>query len=259
MITFNIEQISSQEEAGQEGEYQAAYARDVNIDDLIWRNNKYIIPLRLLHHFFAVPLEMDVSLNLKFDLETNMSKRFEFIGNVANANGREDIDTTAPDIQVTLFKTPTIKYFLYEHIPAEAARKNFILSQMKAFRTSIQPVYHEKLIIINAAGFGGHLNFNNTGTQFEWIIISIQTEISTEHRNLHTTYGNEQANHLIKKIEISNIRRKYSRINEKIYDLDNFDNQLELFDQFRSYISNMASTKNALDFSLIKECQQAAQ
>ena len=99
MITFNIEEISSQEEeAGQEGEYQAAYARDVNIDDLIWRNDKYIIPLRLLHHFFAVPLEMDVSLNLKFDLETNMSKCFEFIENVANANGREDIDTTAPDI-----------------------------------------------------------------------------------------------------------------------------------------------------------------
>ena len=41
---------------------------------------------------------MDVSLNLKFDLETNMSKLFEFIGNITNANEREDIDTTAPEI-----------------------------------------------------------------------------------------------------------------------------------------------------------------
>ena len=41
---------------------------------------------------------MDVSLNLKFDLETNMSKLFEFIGNIINANEREDIDTTAPEI-----------------------------------------------------------------------------------------------------------------------------------------------------------------
>ena len=53
--------------------------------------------------------------------------------------------------------------------------------------------------------------------------------------------------------------KKYSRINEKIYDLDNFDDQLELFGQFRVYISNMASNKNALDSSLNKECQQAAQ
>ena len=89
--------------------------------------------------------------------------------------------------------------------------------------------------------------------------MSIQPQVSTEHRNLYTTYGNEQANHLIKKIEISNIRRKYPRINEKIYDLDNFDDQLELFDQFRAYISNTASIKNALDFLLNKECQQAAQ
>ena len=56
-----------------------------------------------------------------------------------------------------------------------------------------------------------------------------------------------------KKIEISNIRRKYSRINEKIYNLDNFDDQLEVLNQFRAYISNTTSNKNALDFSLNKE------
>ena len=46
---------------------------------------------------------------------------------------------------------------------------------------------------------------------------------------METTYGNKQANHITQKIEISNIQQKYSRINEKIYDLDNFDDQLELF------------------------------
>ena len=69
---------------------------------------------------------------------------------------------------------------------------------MKAFRIGVQPVYHEKQMIINAAGFAVHLNFNNTGTQFDWIIISVQPQISTEHINVYTTYGNEQANHLIK-------------------------------------------------------------
>ena len=114
--------------AVQGGEYQAAYARDVNIKNLLWRNNKYVIPLRLLHHFS------------QHHLETNMLKLFEFIGNVANANEREDIDTTTPDIQ-NFLQTPTIKYFLYEHTPAEAARKAFTLNQMKAFRTGAQPVY----------------------------------------------------------------------------------------------------------------------
>ena len=91
---------------------------------------------------------MDVSVNLKLNLETNMSKLFEFIGNVANANEREDIDTTAPDIQVIFFEKPTIKYFLYGHTPAEVARKAFTLSQNKAFRTGVQPIYHEKQMII---------------------------------------------------------------------------------------------------------------
>ena len=48
-------------------------------------------------------------------------------------------------------------------------------------------------------------------------------------------------------------------MNEKIYNLGKFDNDLELFDQFRDYMSNMTSIKNALDFMLNKECQQAAQ
>ena len=60
------------------------------------------------------------------------------------------------------------------------------------FRTGVQLVHHEKQMIINAAGFGG---------KFEWIIISVQPQVSTERRNLYTTYGNEQTNHLIKKLK----------------------------------------------------------
>ena len=74
---------------------------------------------------------MDVSLNLKFDLETNFSKLFEFIGNVANGREMEDIDATAPDIQVTFLETPIIKYFPYEHTLAKAAKKAFTLSQVR--------------------------------------------------------------------------------------------------------------------------------
>ena len=62
----------------------------------------------------------------------------------------------------------------------------------------------------------------------------------------------------MQKIEITNIRYKYSRINEKFFDLDDFDNQRELLTQHQAYISNFASTKNGPDFSLNNKCQQAA-
>ena len=113
-------------------------------------------------------------------------------------------------------------------------------------------------MIINAAGFGGHLSFSNTGTQFEWIITSIQPQISTEHRNLYTTYGNEQANHLIKKLKYLYLKKIFKNQWKNLQPY-NFDDQLEVLNQFRVYISNTTSTKNVLDFSLNKEWQQAAQ
>ena len=117
---------------------------------------------------------------------------------------------------------------------------------MKAFRTSVHPVYHKKQMIINAAGFGGHLNFNNTRTQFEWMIIPIQPQIKTEHRNLYTTFGNEQTNHLMKEMKYL-----YS---EKIF--KNHRKNLRpwpwrsarIIWSVQAYISSMASTKNALFF-----------
>ena len=52
MITFHIRiNKFARRNAGQEGEYQAAYARDVNTENLIWRNNKYVVPLRLFITF----------------------------------------------------------------------------------------------------------------------------------------------------------------------------------------------------------------
>ena len=56
---------------------------------------------------------------------------------------------------------------------------------------------------------------------------------------------------------MTNIRYKYSRINEKFFDLDDFDDQRELFTQLQAYVSNFASTKNGPDFSLNNKCQQA--
>lgn len=186
-------------------------------------------------------------LIIKLYLKASILKLFQLIGKEDNKDVRTNIDTTVPDLQVNFFETPTVTYYLFEYTPTEAARKAFMLSQIKGFKTGIQPIYHEKQMIINAASFDGYLNSNNGNTQFEWIIISIQLEISTEHRNLFTAYGKEQANHIIQKLKI-NIRNKYFRINEKVFDLNDFDNQRELIPLVE---------KNALDFLLNKECQQA--
>ena len=80
------------------------------------------------------------------------------------------------------------------------------MSQLKAYRTDVQPVYHEKQLIIRTGGF-------------EWIIILIQTVFSKEHRTIFSTYGNEQASN-------ANIKDPYSRVNKRIYDFNEFGDHL---------------------------------
>ena len=80
------------------------------------------------------------------------------------------------------------------------------MSQLKAYRTDVQPVYHEKQLIIRTGGF-------------EWIIILIQTVFSKEHRNIFSTYGNEQASN-------ANIKDPYSRVNKRMYDFNEFGDHL---------------------------------
>ena len=62
----------------------------------------------------------------------------------------------------------------------------------------------------------------------------------------------------IQKVEITNIKDTYSRVNERIYNLNEFDDQLLLYRQYCTYILNSSSTKTMLDFSLNKEVQQVA-
>ena len=103
------------------------------------------------------------------------------------------------------------------------------------------------------------LNFNNANTQFEWIIILIQLVFSKEHRNTFSTFGKEQASNAIQKVEITNIKDPYSTVNQRIYNLNEFDDHLLLYRQDRAYISNSSSTKTMFDFSLKKEEQQATE
>lgn len=105
--------------------------------------------------------------------------------------------------------------------------------------------------------FGGNTNFENENMQFNWVIISIKSETSSRDRNTFNTYNNVQANLFIKKIEIEKIIDNYSEVNDKVYDLDDFDDKYSLFKQFRGNISKSSSTGNVLDNSNNREVQQS--
>ena len=106
------------------------------------------------------------------------------------------------------------------------------MSQIKGKRTGVQPIYHERNIVGRQRGFTGSINFDNSGTQFEWIIVSIIPVLSKNHRNTYATYNNERACNIVQKITISNIKDDNNhRIHNKVYDLQAFDDQLKLYRQ----------------------------
>ena len=110
-------------------------------------------------------------------------------------------------------------------------------------------------MVIRQGRFGGILNFDNAGTQFEWIIVSIIPVLSKEHRNTYSVYNNEKATHMIQKITLSNMKDSRGLYISKVYDLTEFDDQLSLYRQFCAYITNKPSTSTMLDFSNNQEIQ----
>ena len=149
-------------------------------------------------------------------------------------------------------------YNTYTFLPRQGGIREQAMSKLKGKKT-IQPHYHIKHMVIRQGGFGGILNFDNAGTQFEWITVSIIPVLSKEDRNTYSVYNNEKATHMIQKIMLSNM--KYSRelyIN-KVYDLTEFDDQLLLYRQFCPYISNKPSKSTMLDFSNNQEIQDTVE
>ena len=64
------------------------------------------------------------------------------------------------------------------------------------------------------------------------------------------------ANYVIRKITISNLKDiDNNNLSPRVYDLDEFDDQVKLYWQHVAYISNSSSAKTFLDFSNNKEVQ----
>ena len=71
--------------------------KEIHRDNLMSRDNKHVIPLRLYSHFFAVPSQIAVDMTIKLYIKNDASKLFESIGNLDNEL-RADLDTQNPAV-----------------------------------------------------------------------------------------------------------------------------------------------------------------
>ena len=172
--------------------------------------------------------------------------------------GRTDRDP--PRLQTIFYEIPKINYNLYTYFPQKQSIEHMTMSQIKGKRTSLQPVYHERNVVIRQGGVGASINFNNAATQFEWLMVSIIPVLLKIHRNTYAISNNDVACNTIRKLTITDIKDQVNnRRYDKIYDLENFDFQFKLYRQYCAYTSNRPSNQTMLDFSKSQEVQQTVQ
>ena len=201
----------------------------IHHNNLLWRDNKYVIPMRLLHSFYPISSEISTDLFITFNLEQDVKKIFEAIFRPDEENERNRMDRNLPHPQTIFSETPKINYNLYTYTPQKQSIEHMAMIQIKGKRTGVQPIYHERNIVVRQGGFTGSINFENSGTQFEWIIVSIMPVLSKNHRNTCATYNNERACNIVQKLTTSDIKDDNNhRIHNKVYDLQTFDDQLKL-------------------------------
>lgn len=171
--------------------------RQIPEDNLVWQEVRYVTPMRLLSEFFSVNSEVAINLVIRFNLEQDVKRLFECI-----LPNDAALNNNPTRIKPYFFDVPKIYYNSYVYTPKQLFIHNFVMKKIKGKRTGVQPFYHEKNSIIKENSFNTLLTFENTGTQFEWIIISLVPVLSKEHRNTYATYNRKMANRLIRKITI---------------------------------------------------------
>ena len=140
-----------------------------------------------------------------------MKKLFEavFTREIGDDVERSRRDRDSPRLQTIFYETPKINYNLYTYSPQNQSIEHIAMSQIKGKRTVLQPVYHEGNAVIRQGGYGASRNFNNAGTQFEWLMVSIISVLSKIHRNTYAIYNNEVASNTIRKLSITDIINRY--------------------------------------------------
>ena len=119
--------------------------------------------MRLLSPFFSINKEISLELVVKFNLEQDTKKLFKAMV----VDGGENVDRNPPRMRPILFEASKIHYNTYTFTLRQAAIHDLVIGKIKGKRTGVQPFYHEKNLIDRQNRFGGIVNFDNTGTQFE--------------------------------------------------------------------------------------------
>ena len=229
------------------------YADGVAIhpDNSIWQDVRYVIPMRLLNDFFNINTEVRADLVIKFNLEQDVKRLFECM-----LPNDPVLNNNPTKIKPIFFEVPKILYNTYVFTPRQQHIHNFVMKRIRRKRTGVQPLYHQKSSLIKANSFRTLTTFENTGAQFEWISISLIPVLSKEHRKTYAIHNAEMGSYVIRKITISILKDiDNNNLLPRVYNLDEFDDQVKLYRQHVVYISNGSSAKTFLDFSNNKEVQ----
>ena len=78
---------------------------------------------------------------------------------------RENVNRNPPRMRSILVEAPKIHYNMYTFTPRQTAIHDSVMGRIKGKRTSVQPYYHEKKLVVRQNGLGGIVNFDNTGRE----------------------------------------------------------------------------------------------
>ena len=97
-----------------DGEENYVPGRVIQRNNLIWRDNKHVIPMRLLALFCIIKSEISMDLIIKFNTEQDIKKLFEAI----IADGGEEIDRRR-DRRAVFYDVSKIMYNTYMFSPRQ--------------------------------------------------------------------------------------------------------------------------------------------
>ena len=104
---------------------------EIHRDNLIWRDNKYVIPMRLLNPFFPAASQLSAVVTIRFNIEKDVKKLFENIMRTEDQAVREDVDRNPPRLKAAFYETPRINYYLYTYSAYKEATESFAMSQIR--------------------------------------------------------------------------------------------------------------------------------
>ena len=93
------------------------------------------------------------------------------------------------------------------------------------------------------------VDFTGANKQFSLISVSLVDNKSTQHRNVCDSYNIELASKSVKAILLDNINNSYSLFNNVKFDLDEDDDQYQLYQQFVAWCSKGLSMVPLSDYT----------